>query len=113
MIAAMPVGLYVLDAEWQFSYVNTEAEKLIGRRWEDVAGQTLWEAFPAAVGAEIEENYRRAVATREPVSFETYYPEPLNGWYDVRALLVPQGLAVFFLEVTDRRRAQERAHASG
>lgn len=113
MVAAMPVGLYVLDADWRFSYVNAEAEKLIGRGLDDVAGQTLWEAFPAAVGSEIEESYRAAVASGESVSFETYYPEPLNGWYDVRAQPVGDGLAVYFLEITDRRRAQERAHVSG
>jgi len=80
MLERMPVGLYVLDRDWRFSYVNAEAEQLIGRQRDDVLGQTLWEAFPAAVGTEIEESYRRAVATGESVSFETYYPEPLNAW---------------------------------
>ena len=78
MLEAMPVGLYVLDADWRFTYANAEAEHLIGRRREDVVGQSLWDAFPAAVGTEIEDSYRRAVATGESVSFETYYPEPLN-----------------------------------
>ena len=76
-------------------------------------GQSLWDAFPAAVGTEIEESYRRAVATGESVSFETYYPEPLNAWYDVRALPGPDGLSVFFLEVSERRLAQERAQTAG
>src|SRR6478735_11909032 len=109
MLEGMPVGLYVLDRSWRFVYANAEAEHLIGRQRDDVLGQTLWEAFPAAVGTGIEESYRRAVATGESVSFETYYPEPLNAWYDVRAQPVDQSLAVFFLEITDQRRAQERA----
>ena len=113
MLEAMPVGLYVLDADWRFTYANAEAEHLIGRRREDVVGQSLWDAFPAAVGTEIEDSYRRAVATGESVSFETYYPEPLNAWYDVRALPGPAGLSVFFLEVSERRLAQERARTAG
>jgi serine phosphatase RsbU (regulator of sigma subunit) len=113
LLEAMPVGLYVLDADWRFTYANTEAEHLIGRLREDVVGQSLWDAFPAALGTEIEESYRRAVATGESVSFETYYPEPLNAWYDVRALPGPHGLSVFFLEVSDRRLAQERAQTAG
>jgi serine phosphatase RsbU (regulator of sigma subunit) len=72
----------------------------------------VWDAFPAAVGTEIEELYRHAVATGESVSFETYYPEPLNAWYDVRALPGPAGLSVFFLEVSERRLAQERARTA-
>jgi serine phosphatase RsbU (regulator of sigma subunit) len=112
LLEAMPVGLYLLDADWRFAYVNTEAEHLIGRRRDDVVGQSLWEAFPAAVGTEIEDLYRHAVATGESVSFETYYPEPLNAWYDVRALPGPSGLSVFFLEVSERRLAQERARSA-
>ncbi|MGZ4643992.1 MAG: PAS domain-containing protein, partial [Blastococcus sp.] len=61
-LEGMPVGLYVLDSDWRFVYANAEAEHLIGRRRDDVLGQSLWEAFPAAVGTEIEESYRRAVA---------------------------------------------------
>jgi serine phosphatase RsbU (regulator of sigma subunit) len=113
MLELMPVGLYVLDADWRFTYVNAEAEHLIGRLREEVVGQSLWDAFPAAVGTEIEESYRRALATGESVSFETYYPEPLNAWYDVRALPGPNGLSVFFLEVSERRLAQERARTAG
>lgn len=113
LLEAMPVGLYVLDADWRFIYANAEAEQLIGRRRDEVIGRTLWAAFPAAVGTVIEESYRRAVATGEAVSFETYYPEPLNAWYDVRALPGPACLFVFFLEVTDRRRAQEQAEVAG
>ena len=113
MLERMPVGLYVLDRDWRFSYVNAEAEQLIGRQRDDVLGQTLWEAFPAAVGTEIEESYRRAVATGESVSFETYYPEPLNAWYDVRALPGPEGLSVFFLEVSERRAAEEQVQQAG
>ena len=112
MLEAMPVGLYVLDADWRFTYANAEAEHLIGRLREEVVGQSLWDAFPAAVGTEIEEFYRRALATGESVSFETYYPEPLNAWYDVRALPGPHGLSVFFLEVSERRLAQELAQTA-
>src|SRR3978361_127395 len=113
MLELMPVGLYILDGGWRFTYANAEAEHLIGRRREEVVGQSLWDAFPAAVGTEIEVFYRRARATGESVSFETYYPEPLNAWYDVRALPGPDGLSVFFLEVSERRLAQERAQTAG
>ena len=58
------------------------------------ASRHAGEAFPAAVGTEIENSYRRAVATSvSSVSFETYYREPLNAWYDMRALPGPSGLS--------------------
>ena len=41
------------------------------------------------------------------MSFEAYYPPPLDGWYEVRAWPSPEGLAVYFVDISDRREAQD------
>ncbi len=41
------------------------------------------------------------------MSFEAYYPPPLDGWYEVRAWPSPEGLAVYFIDITDRRETQD------
>jgi serine phosphatase RsbU (regulator of sigma subunit) len=41
------------------------------------------------------------------VSFEAHYPPPLDAWYEVRAWPTPEGLAVYFVDVTARRQAQD------
>jgi serine phosphatase RsbU (regulator of sigma subunit) len=46
------------------------------------------------------------------VAFDAYYPAPLDGWYELRAWPSPEGLSVYFLEVTERRAAQARAERS-
>ena len=109
VLEAMPAGFYSLDTGWRFTYVNGQAEALLGHSKEELLGQVLWESFPAAVGSEFEENYRRALATDGPVAFDAYYPAPLDGWYEVRAWPTSEGLSVYFLEVTDRQRAQHDA----
>ncbi len=109
VLEAMPAGFYSLDLEWRFTHVNAEAERLLGRGRDELLGEVIWSAFPATVGSEFEDAYRRAVATDRPVSFDAYYPEPLDGWYELRAWPSPDGLAVYFLEVTGRRLAQEQA----
>ena len=112
VLEAMPAGFYCLDREWRFTHVNAEAERLLGRTREELLGRVLWEAFPAALDSVFEESYRAAVRTGEPVSFDAYYPAPLDGWYELRAWPSPDGLSVYFLEVTERRRVQERAERS-
>jgi PAS domain S-box-containing protein len=107
VLESMSSAFFQLDRQWRFAYVNSEAERLLGASRVRLIGTTIWEAFPAAVGRDFEEHYRGAVASGEPVTFEAYYPTPLDAWYEVRAWPSPEGLAVYFVDITARRDAQE------
>ncbi|MCF6746231.1 GAF domain-containing protein [Blastococcus sp. KM273128] len=109
VLEAMPAGFYSLDHEWRFTHVNAQAERLLGRSRDELLGRVLWEAFPATPGSVFDESYHEAVRTGDPVAFDAYYPEPLDGWYEISAWPTPDGLSVYFLEVTERRAAEERA----
>jgi serine phosphatase RsbU (regulator of sigma subunit)/PAS domain-containing protein len=112
VLETMSAAFYSLDREWRFAYVNAEAERLLGRSREELLGGVVWDLFPDAVGSAFEEQYRAAVATGESTTFEAYYPAPLDGWYELRAFPGPDGLSVYFVEVTERRAAQEHARRS-
>jgi PAS domain S-box-containing protein len=108
VLESMPTAFFHLDADWRFTYANTEAERLLGPIGGGIVGSVIWELFPSAVGSTFETHYRRAAETGHPVEFEAYYPPPLDDWYEVRAWPTPGGLSVYFLKVTDRRHAEEQ-----
>lgn len=108
VLESMPTAFYQLDDEWRFAYLNGEAERLLGRSREDLVGQVVWEAFPATRDSIFERSYRGCVQSGDPVAFDAYYPAPLDAWYEVRAWPNPDGLAVYFIDVTARHRAQEQ-----
>jgi PAS domain S-box-containing protein len=112
VLDAMPAGFYSLDREWRFTHVNAEAERLLGRAREDLLGRVLWDDWPAAVNSVLEDSYRTAVRTGQPVAFDAHHPAPLEGWYELRAWPSPDGLSVYFTEITERRQMQERAERS-
>lgn len=107
VLEAMPTAFYHLDRDWRFTYVNAEAERLLGSTRADLIGGVVWDLFPGAVGSEFEKHYRHATESGEPVAFDAYYPPPLDGWYEVHGWPTPDGLSVYFNEVTSRRTAQE------
>ncbi|WP_423996359.1 PAS domain-containing protein [Halorubrum trapanicum] len=99
-------AFFALDDEWRFTYVNETAATLLERDPDELLGADVWEEFPAAIGEEYERNYRRAMAEQETVSFEAHY-EPLDLWTEVTAYPSQDGLSVFFVDVTDRKRREE------
>lgn len=111
-LEAMPTAFFHLDPQWRFTYANPEAERLLGGIGSDVVGHVIWELFPAAVGSDFERHYRGAAASGRPVAFEAYYPPPLDAHYEVRAWPTPDGLSVYFVDVTDRRRAQDAVESA-
>ncbi|WP_051683794.1 SpoIIE family protein phosphatase [Blastococcus sp. URHD0036] len=109
VLEAMNEAFFSLDREWRFSYVNRRAEQVLQRTRSEMVGGDIWELFPHAVDSAFETHYRGAVTTGEVRVFEAYYPAPLDAWYEVRAWPSPDGLSVYFLDVTERRRAEDRA----
>lgn len=106
VLEAMPTAFFHLDREWRFTYANRVAHELLGGVTRQLSGGVIWELFPAAVGSDFERQYRDAAASGEPVTFDAYYPPPLDAWYEVRAWPTPDGLSVYFNDVTDRHAAQ-------
>ena len=107
----MADGFLQLGPDWTLVYANGEAERLLRRPRSEMLGRSIWEAFPEALGTAFEQQYRHAQETGETVRFEAYFP-PLDASFEVRAHPSPEGLAVYFTDVTDRLVTQrERDHA--
>ncbi|MCW3010759.1 MAG: putative sensor protein, partial [Solirubrobacterales bacterium] len=112
VLESMSAAFLSLDREWRVTYVNAEAEALLGMRREELLGNDFWETFPRARGTIFEETYRYAVETGRSQTLEAFYPAPLDAWYEARALPSPDGLSISFVDVTARRAAQDLVQLS-
>jgi PAS domain S-box-containing protein len=100
-------GFFAVDRDWRFTYVNERAEDLIQREAESLLETTLWEAFPRAVDTRFEAEYRRAMETQEPISFDAGF-DPLDAHFEVHAYPSESGLSVYFRDVSDRHEREQR-----
>ncbi len=99
-------GFFACDADWQFVYVNSAAERLLGTRREELLGKNLWDVFPLTVGTQLEYEYRETAAGQAR-DFEYFY-EPWARWFHIRCF--PRrgnGISVYFQDVTEQKRAEE------
>src|ERR1700716_3211576 len=99
-------GFFAVDPEWKFTYLNSEAEKLLERQRDNLLGKELWEEFPELKNSPFERNYRRVMAERVPVEFEAS-DRAGKIWFEVHAYPGGSGVSVFFRDTTERKRNEE------
>ncbi len=95
-----------LDRDFHYVYINPSAERNLGRTADELRGKRVWDVFPDILGTRFEREYRSAMKTRCETVFEEYY-QPFDCWLEVRAFPWKDGLAVFYRDVTARKRADE------
>ena len=98
-------AFFGLGRDWRFTYVNRQAEALLGRTRDDLLGKNIWEEYAPAKGTDFERGYRRAMVENVTVTFEAFYP-PHDRWYEVHVYPSPEGLSVYFRDVGERKRAE-------
>lgn len=100
----------VLDHDWRLTYMNSNARRLLGLDNEAI-GQSLWSLYPEEQNGIFAAQYKKALASRQPVTFEEYLAR-LEIWIEVHASPTDEGLSIFFRDTSERRRAeQERFQA--
>ena len=110
LLESITDAFFALDHAWRFTFLNAQAERLLLRPRAELLGRNVWREFPAAVGTDFDRHYHHAVNAQTAVTFEAYYPPPLDTWFEVRAFPSPEGLSVFFHDITERvgRRQREQ-----
>lgn len=97
-------AFYAVDASWNFTYFNKEAENLLRKTEKEVIGQNIWEIFPAMKETELESKYRLIVKENKSQSFEYFFPGD-NRWYEVNAYPSKGGVSVYFKNIDERKKA--------
>jgi PAS domain S-box-containing protein len=106
ILESMTDAWVFLDRDWRYTYVNKKAGQLFNRDPSALVGKHIWTEFPDGVGQSFHLAYEAALAEQVPRQIEGLYP-PWNRWFENRIYPGPDGLAIFFQDVTERRRADD------
>jgi two-component system cell cycle sensor histidine kinase/response regulator CckA len=105
ILEAMTDAWVFLDHDWRYIYVNEKAGEIFARNPRELVGKHIWTEFPEGIGHPFHRAYEQAAAEQVFKQIEDYYP-PYDRWFENRIYPSPEGLAIFFQDVTERRRAE-------
>jgi PAS domain S-box-containing protein len=103
LLDRMGDGFLGIDDDWRVTYLNDEAERLLNTSAEVLVGEDVRESLDWTESTVFHDQYREAMATQEPVSFESHI-ESLDAVIEVRVFPSTTGLSVYFRDVTQARR---------
>ena len=115
ILDGMSEGFALIDRDWRMTQMNEAGLRASHRLLENVIGHTIWEAWPEVVGTDIEAMYRRVMATRVAENMESQLTFSDGHASSLEIVMYPAlagGVAVFFRDVSDRKRVSEALDTS-
>jgi diguanylate cyclase (GGDEF)-like protein/PAS domain S-box-containing protein len=96
-----------VDREWRFTYFNKKAEQVFRMRAARLLGRVCWELFPEGTRSQGYRRLHEAMAEGRSVEYLEYSLR-YSIWYEVKAYPTPDGLSIYFRDVTERVAAEQK-----
>lgn len=91
-----------LDTRWCYTFANARAGAILGRDPATLIGKHIWTEFPQGRDQTLHRLYEKAMATQAYISAEEYDP-PLTRWFENHIYPSPDGLSIYFRDITPRK----------
>ena len=96
----------VVDRDWRIVFFNQKAAELLGSRGNLLIGAKLRDCIPDEVGSGLDERLGHAFTSGLALDFE-YQLSTIGVWLEVHAFPSPDGLSIFFRDISEARRIRE------
>jgi PAS domain S-box-containing protein len=108
ILESMSEGFIALDPAWRITYANGAAEAVTRRPREELVGAQFWDLFARLLGSPQERALRRTALERKGTRIEAFDADQ-GRWFEINSFPMEGagGLALYFRDETDRRRAEE------
>ena len=107
LLENIPDAFISVDTEWQVTYLNQHAEKLLGTTREELLGRKVWEVFPLSADSVLYLKAHESMSKQTSLEFSQFHPL-LSKWFSVRLYPFQDGLYGFCQDITERKKAEEQ-----
>ena len=109
MLESLTDGFCAVDRDWNITYINGRALQMVAplnKSRGGLVGAKLWDEFEDLHGTSVALDCMRAMEQRITVNREFYYRR-LQAWLDMRVYPSPEGLTLYFQDITARKLDQQ------
>jgi PAS domain S-box-containing protein len=106
LLESMREGFEALDRNFRVTYINSAAQRIIGRPAADMTGREIWGEFPANIGPQVEAQLRDVMAQRMPASSDQFH-DASGRWFAINAYPFRDGVSILFRDISGRKEAEE------
>ncbi|MFF0042521.1 SpoIIE family protein phosphatase [Streptomyces mirabilis] len=107
----MSDGFLAVDDRWRITFLNLAAERMLGSSEEELFGRVLWELPSVRQVPDLEKRCREAAAAQQPAGFDMDAPNTGRRLH-LRLVPGPDGLTLYFTDVTEIRRHEDERSAA-
>jgi PAS domain S-box-containing protein len=106
ILECMTDAFVAFDRQWNYIYANLAALQLLQKSADELIGKNVWEVFPSEVGGLAYQKLHQALEEQISVSWEEF-GEPIQRWLEIRAYPSPEGIALYFRDISERKQAEQ------
>jgi PAS domain S-box-containing protein len=100
-----------LDRNSCYTYMNKKASEIFNRDPQQMIGKYIWAEFPESSGQPIHLAYEKAMKEQQYVYLEEYFA-PNHQWFENHIYPSPEGLSIFFRDITEKKKTEEKLEQS-
>ncbi|CAN5438993.1 hypothetical protein BH11PSE9_BH11PSE9_05970 [soil metagenome] len=106
-------GCQIIGFDWRYRYVNAAGCRQNRRRMAALIGSTMMEVYPGIEQSEVFAILRRCMEERSSHECETEFafPDGSHAWFFLNVLPAPEGISIFSVDITERKRAEQDIRA--
>ncbi len=100
-------GVVSVDNNWHYTFLNDAAMATHPLSKQETLGKSIWDVHPEMKGTIFWDKYHEAMETKKMVEIESYYA-PMDTWFSVKVYPSADGLTIFYEDVTESKRAEQK-----
>lgn len=100
-------GVVSLNNDWRYTFLNDAALATHPLGQKQTLGKIIWDVHPEMKGTVFWDKYHEAMQTGKVVEIEDYYA-PMEIWFSVKVYPSSDGLTIFYKNVTENKRAEQK-----